>query len=551
MMLPVKTVEKEFMELYVMKLPCDGFPEVDPREAYVIPVMERDGGILLALPVTFLPQEWVQLGQSGDAEAIFGPSIETKVQAMEEDEAGQEVPLDIEIPCLLMDFNLSVLPALRPYDPVTEGEGILCFLEGSPHILPFSSSLLSMAYSWMVKEGVPPRVQFYSAEEEQGKQSFVAAKPKKKVDPPSKPKKPTTANLAEQLQQLSETIPLMANQLKTLQEQQTKFETAVIAGQEALRTPAHRQAFSTPIRNPSDLKGFMKDLGPPPRTKDLLPSPLQAAQKEKEIRLEEDEPMDPREVVAPSGQDPSIGMALMQQSQAMNALVAHLIGQQDPMLDLGSSSAGGLSLSSKGTRGRERLLQELSAKNGTFFLQVAQNAFKRLRPAEAVPRSLQEFPKKAIFSKYLERQGGFASQKDIGITLWLLSQVADALLCQEPVHAQDLLALAIVSLEQVAQDGGKWELGYLLSLQEDPPQSLFSSRAPSTNPRLRAFAPLCPQPWTSVALTYLREMDIIATRRSEAASSSKSAVANPTEEPRPNPKRKPKFPKKPKEKEGS
>lgn len=87
-MLPVKTVEKEFMELYVMKLPCDGFPEVEQREAYVIPVMEREGGILLALPVTFLPQEWVQLGQSGDAEAIFGPSIETKVQAMEEDEAG-------------------------------------------------------------------------------------------------------------------------------------------------------------------------------------------------------------------------------------------------------------------------------------------------------------------------------------------------------------------------------------------------------------------------------------------------------------------------------
>ena len=290
----------------------------------------------------------------------------------------------------------------------------------------------------------------------------------------------------------------------------------------------------------------MKDLGPPPRTKDLLPSPLQAAQKEKEIRLEEDEPMDPREVVAPPGQDPSIGMALMQQSQAMNALVAHLIGQQDPMLDLGVFLSRRPFAFIKGDKRKGEI-----AKNGTFFLQVAQNAFKRLRPAEAVPRSLQEFRKKAIFSKYLERQGGFASQKDIGITLWLLSQVANALLCQEPVHAQDLLALAIVSLEQVAQDGGKWELGYLLSLQEDPPQSLFSSRAPSTNPRLRAFAPLCPQPWTSVALTYLREMDIIATRRSEAASSSKSAAANAVEEPRPNPKRKPKFPKKPKEKEGS
>ena len=98
---------------------------------------------------------------------------------------------------------------------------------------------------------------------------------------------------------------------------------------------------------------------------------------------------------------------------------------------------------------------------------------------------------------------------------------------------------------------GRRQMGIGVPPEEDPPRSLFSSRAPSTNPRLRAFAPLCPQPWTSVALTYLREMDIIATRRSEAASSSKSAAANAAEEPRPNPKRKPKFPKKPKEKEGS
>ncbi len=99
------------------------------------------------------------------------------------------------------------------------------------------------------------------------------------------------------------------------------------------------------------------------------------------------------------------------------------------------------------------------------------NAFKPLRPAEAPPPSLADFPQKA-----LERQGGFAGQKDLGLTMWLPSQVADATICEETAHAQDLLALTLVTLEQVAQDGGKWELGYLLSLQQDPPAWVFQPR---------------------------------------------------------------------------
>ena len=101
-MMPVKSVEKELMELYVMKLPCNGLPAVESAEAFVTPVMEREGVILLALLTSFLPSKWIQQGQDGDAEALFGPSVEVMVQAMEEDEAGQEVLLEIEIPCLLL-----------------------------------------------------------------------------------------------------------------------------------------------------------------------------------------------------------------------------------------------------------------------------------------------------------------------------------------------------------------------------------------------------------------------------------------------------------------
>ena len=546
-MTSIKTAEKDFLTLYVLKLPIEGLPLTEEAEAFVVPVMEREKGLLLALPVGFLPEVWTLQGLDASEDSPFGPFTEIVVQAMEEDEVGQEVPLDTSINCLLMDFSWSILPGFREFDPVTEGPGIQCFLEGSPHLVPFSSALLTQAYDWMMKAGAPPRAQYYSAEEGREKSFVMLATEKKKAEPPAKPKKMTTAVLADQIAQLTQSIPAMASQLKTLQENQARLEGTMNAGHEALRTPAHRQPFqATPTRGAPDLMDFAKKLGPPPRTK-VTVSPMVNTPVKGGLFPEDEQRVDAQEMAAPSMAvegTPSFGAVMLQQSQAMNALVAHLIGQQDPMLDLGSGGGMAMSLSSKGTKGRERLIQELSSKKGVFFLQVAQNAFKRLRPAEAPPQALADFPHKAFFAKYLERQGGFAGQRDLGLTMWLLCQVADAMLCQEMTHAQDLLALTLVTLEQVAQDGGKWELGYLLSLQEDPPSTVFSTKASSTNPRMKAFAPLYPQPWATVALSYLREMDVITSRRAEASSGPAKKTQPQSEEgdpPRPVPKRRPKL----------
>ena len=37
--------------------------------------------------------------------------------------------------------------------------------------------------------------------------------------------------------------------------------------------------------------------------------------------------------------------------------------------------------------------------------------------------------------------------------------------------AQEMLALAMVAIEQSAMDNGKWEIAWVLALQEDPPSS--------------------------------------------------------------------------------
>ena len=57
--------------------------------------------------------------------------------------------------------------------------------------------------------------------------------------------------------------------------------------------------------------------------------------------------------------------------------------------------------------------------------------------------------------------------------------------------AEEMLALALVQWNKLPMGGG--------------PTSLFASRPASTNPRLRAFAPLRPAEWAANALSYVNE----------------------------------------------
>ena len=71
------------------------------------------------------------------------------------------------------------------------------------------------------------------------------------------------------------------------------------------------------------------------------------------------------------------------------------------------------------------------------------------------------------------------------------------------------------------------------------------ARPASTNPRLRAFSPLCPPEWAATALSFVKEVDIISTRRQEALPSKKTQKQGEEAD---NPKKKPqRYPKKPKQ----
>ena len=130
-----------------------------------------------------------------------------------------------------------------------------------------------------------------------------------------------------------------------------------------------------------------------------------------------------------------------------------------------------------------------------------------MKPASRLPQSIEAVAA-TDFSmvSYLERFGGYGSCRELG-DLRLCST------CRFGWSSRAYIALTMTSLEQAAQDNNRWELAYQLTLLEDPPAQLWSYRQAGQNPRLRAFAPLCPPRWATIALAYMKEADYIQNRK--------------------------------------
>ena len=243
--------------------------------------------------------------------------------------------------------------------------------------------------------------------------------------------------------------------------------------------------------------------------------------------------------------------ALLQQSQALSTLVGHLVSQQDGGLADLSSTPGSINLSAKGAAKREKLQAALASRSGDFFLQVMQAAFKRLNPSAPCPASLNDLSGQVSICHYLERFGGFGGQREAGYVMWCLAHIADCLIQQDIQGAQEFLALTLVAVDQSVIDHGRWNFAWILTLLEDPPAQLFHARPYSSNPISRAFSPLSPVAWTTCALQYLKEIDLITTRRlASLGTGPKAAASNQQGEPSPETpekaKRQPRYPRKPK-----
>ena len=514
-----------FCTPYVASHPLVSSQDGSETRALCIPIMRRAGGFLLALPSGCLSAQALAEGLDADPNTVFGPSTSLTVQAVEEAEDGSEILVAEPLELMIVDLSDVAAPYL-------------------------AAQLVSLSRAWL-RTASEALGGFYSAHEpeEPATPAKGAGATTPGPAPKAKPKRVTTALLAEQLQSLLQLMPAMSDQMQDLVQRQQQLESRVSEVGTTPPVPLHRQQFKLPTAKGPPVPGlspFATSLGPPPKVREppRLPAPVEA----NPVGLPE-VPATP--LASPSDAPPALMSALQTQGEALTALVNHLISQaSEASADFGGAPGSSASLSSKGSAKREKLQEELAASAGAFMLAVAQNGFRRMYPSMPVPRDLEALmqePRAFQFSQYLERYGGYQQQRDLGVMMFMLCQVADLMLAGNYLGAMDRLALVMVAVEQAAQDAGRWEVAYTLSLFPDPPHTVFQSRGTPYNPRVRAWAPLCPTPWATVALAYLKEADSILARRTEAnagAAPPKGADDGGEQPKRP---RRPRFPKAPKQ----
>ena len=284
-------------------------------------------------------------------------------------------------------------------------------------------------------------------------------------------------------------------------------------------------------------------LSPPPRTVTAPALGLLAPLAEKPEMIKE---LEGEKLVEGIPDQVSLARAVLAQSQALTTLVSQIASaSSDPMGDLASSSSA---TGTRGAQGRARLQAELALHKGAFFTAVNQAMARRMAPTSNAEISPLEMVNRGITgARYLERFGGYGRMREWGQIQYQIMTALDYLMEDNIGAVKDTVALLAVTLEQGVLDGGRLEIASLLCLQEDVPSGVFMNRQLTATSRSRSFSPLADQRWITCALAYLKEMDVISSKRQEFAAGGKPSLSSTSEvDPKPKVKSAPKKKWKPK-----
>ena len=516
-------------------------------ECSVLVLMKREEGVLLVLPDAFLPSSVVELGNSGAEHVVFGPSLRCEVPAVIVD-GGLVSETGTTVKVLVVDCLPEIVHSLRK---AVFGEDIVCnFDADSAYALPSVDVLYPQVKAWLSQ--MPDLGAFYTPEEMEVEDVDSPPRTRQRPKAPArratptgggaKPRRATTASLASELQSLVETLPRFSEQISQLAERQALMESRLTPFPEAAVAPARAPTVALgQVSKAPSLGSLAKSLGAPPRTTAPQSLGMLAGLQEhkpSELAALEEEKPEAAGLLSQSA-DSLLAKAMLEQSKALNSLVAQIAqGQSDPMAELTGSSAAG----TRGAVGRAKLQSELAAHKGSFFTSVMHSMARRMAPTSSVDHPPAALLERGISGlRYLERFGGYNRQRELGQLQFQVMTAFDFLMADNIPAAKDTIALLAVSIEQSNLDNGRMDLATLLCLQEDPPAAIFQNRQLSSTSRARSFAPLADQRWVTCALAFLKEMEVIASKRAELTAGPRSAL-EPSPEAAPKAKAKP-FPK--------
>ena len=528
-------------------------------QAFIL--MRRPGGVLVAVPDGVIEEEsfaaWVSTEDG--TEPLVGPSRVFQVPMWVTGEMGSLVIGEGLAAVRVLDMSLpGVGGLLQPMGEDLEFDLMNLFQVSDPGAHPDFQDLLSQVRLW-IDTDLGERSDFYTADEAEIVEAESTPKTRTRArgpgtnpggttEPGKAPsgakqgqKKPTVAGLAQQLEVVMSALPMITDQLTNLATQQAVIQKqmgtppapstaegfrAMAPGKASM--PISSMLARPPLRPTSSLAGLV---GPPPKTKGLAPI-MPAAVGPSNLDGEPWEPVD--EMEADRDVSP-VAKALLEQSKALAMLVSHFhVAGSDPFADLSSSTP---TMGVKGTAARERMQRELAQGSGQFFVKVCQSIQRRMSPTSKLAANLTETGDVSLLA-YLERYGGYGQNRELGMVQWSLGHVFDAMAKGDTDLAKDHLALTVVMVEQAAVDNNRWQLAWLLRLLDDPPQNLWINRGQTATGSKRPFAPMAPQTWTTTALAYLKEADLLTSKKSEVLGNQKTATDDAPSA-KPAPKRKP------------
>eukprot|EP00435_Cladocopium_sp_Y103_P047921 s630_g14.t1 len=541
------------VEPYVRAWPDEHVALDGSKECLVLCLLRREDGILLAVPKDFLPEGELEAANQGAASPILGMSCSFHVPSMVLD-GGRLSPTGESVDVVVVDCNALVVDLLRlvqPFEDIAFG-----FDPESTFAIPDPDALLPLVVEWIQSSQPGTSLMFYSAteqvEEELPEAERVGPRPARTPpkrtpakaanggitpggEPKQKVKKPTTASLSASLENLMTAIPGLTQQLQDLSARQKSLEDRMLVPASA-SCPALTQPLSKAIQGqPLAVSAIAPHIQTPPRTgpvrnHGLLQSPA-LAQPGHVLELEKEKPGYVEPIPANA-----LAQAVLTQSEALNNLVSQIAqSSTDPMMDLGGLTTSG----TRGSAGRARLQADLASQKGLFFQSVMTAMARRMSPTVPAEGSFQELMDRGICgTRYLERFGGYARHRDLGMLQYQVMCIMDFLQTSNLSAARDATALLCVTLEQAVLENGRFELASVLTLQDDLPSSIFVNRQSAALSRARSFAPLADQKWITTALAYLKEMGAIQTKRNELSGKPKQSDAPSQAAPKQNPKRK-------------
>ena len=165
--------------------------------------------------------------------------------------------------------------------------------------------------------------------------------------------------------------------------------------------------------------------------------------------------------------------------------------------------------------------------------EIRTNMRRRLAIALRIPES--ELTPQAMV-RFFERCVPLGQQKGLTYFAMLISMMWECLERQDHKRLEGLVALSAVYVEQTALEGGKHQLGWLLTGLDQPMFNLTTQN--TTRNQAEPFGQLLDPSWMQANLAYLKDLDYFNNRQA-AVGRSTTSEGPVTADPKPKAKGKP------------